>query len=151
MQWLCSHVDHDSHDCLIWPFSKLANGYGLVASDDGRVLAHRLMCEMAHGSPPLTNHEAAHSCGKGHLGCVHPQHLRWATHADNMSDMVEHGTHTRGERQPTHKLSEGEVIDIRSLYARGSISQRALADMFRIGQAQVGRIIRRERWAWLDR
>lgn len=149
-QWLRDHVGYDEDVCLIWPFSKMASGYGLVKDDVKRVLAHREMCRLVHGEPPSDEHEAAHSCGNGHLGCVNPKHLRWATHAENMADTLIHGTHTRGERQPTHKLTEAEVLKIRSLYAGGNVSQDELGRRFGVGQAQVGRIIRRERWAWLE-
>lgn len=149
-RWLQRHVEHDGDECLIWPFSKHDGGYGLVRVGDKRALAHREMCRRAHGEPPSPRHEAAHSCGNGHLACVNPNHLRWDTHQGNMADTLEHGTHTRGERQSTHKLTETEVRSIRAIYASGVASQDALARKFGIGQAQVGRIIRRERWGWLE-
>lgn len=150
LQWLISHIGNSSDECINWPFSKLANGYGVVQVDGVRVLAHREMCRRAHGEAPTEHHEAAHSCGKGHLGCVNKSHLRWATHAENMSEIIVHGTHTRGERQPMHKLTRDEVIEIRSRYARGNVSQALLAKSFGVCQTQIGRILRGERWAWLD-
>lgn len=149
-KWLNDHVAHDGDDCLPWPYSKMDTGYGLVKGEGPRLLAHREMCRLANGEPPTPKHEAAHSCGNGHLGCVNPKHLRWDTHQGNMADVVAHGTHTRGERQPTHKLTEGEVLEVRAMYAAGDVSQAELARNFGVGQAQIGRIIRRERWAWLE-
>lgn len=149
-RWLQRHVRYSADECLIWPFSKGSRGYGRVQIGEQKLPAHREMCARAHGDPPTPKHEAAHSCGNGHLGCVNPRHLRWDTHQGNMSDTLEHGTHTRGERQPTHKLTEADVRSIRVAYAGGTVSQQALACKFGIGQAQVGRIIRRERWAWLE-
>lgn len=149
-QWIVDHVAHDGNACLIWPYSAIASGYGLVKGGGKRLFAHREMCQLANGEPPSSEHEAAHSCGNGHLGCVHPKHLRWDTHQGNMGDILLHDTHTRGERQPTHKLTEAEVLTIRSLYGSGNISQVQLARQFGVGQVQIGRIIRRERWAWLE-
>jgi hypothetical protein len=54
--------------------------------------AHRLMCQLAHGDPPTPDHIAAHSCGRGHEGCVNPNHLSWKTYSENELDKRVHGT-----------------------------------------------------------
>lgn len=101
-KWLLAHVDHQGDDCLIWPRWRGGNGYGFVVasvvgsskavkSGQMNIVASRAMCILAHGDPPTDAHLAAHLCGNGHLGCVHPQHLRWATQAENMADKVLHG------------------------------------------------------------
>jgi hypothetical protein len=51
-----------------------------------REAAHRAMCRLIHGNPPTPKHQAAHSCGNGRRGCVHPGHLRWATDAENRAE-----------------------------------------------------------------
>lgn len=72
--------------CVTWPYSKCTNGYGQVAINGKKVLTHRISCERLNGPPPTPQHEAAHSCGNGHLGCVSPWHLRWLTHAENTAE-----------------------------------------------------------------
>jgi len=75
LAWLKERVAYDGEECLIWPFSGNHQGYGHLGYFGKVVKAHRLMCILAHGEPPTPEHHAAHSCGRGHLGCVHPGHL----------------------------------------------------------------------------
>lgn len=76
----------EGSECLFWPFPTISNGYPVLWRDGGSVYAHRIVCEHRYGPPPTPEHEAAHSCGNGHLGCVHPGHLRWATQIENAAD-----------------------------------------------------------------
>lgn len=75
----------------------------------------RIMCRMAHGQEPSDDHEAAHSCGNGHLGCINPKHLRWATPKENASDKLIHGTAIRGEDHYGAVLTEELVRKIRAM------------------------------------
>ena len=134
-------------ECLIWPYHKVGNGYGALKRNGHHKQVHRLACEARHGPPPTPEHDAAHSCGKGHYGCCNPNHLRWATHTENCADRLTHGTHTRGERNGMAKLSEAEVLEIRAL--RGAMPQREIAVHFGISASLVGDIHRGGRWAWL--
>lgn len=81
--WLKSHVWHAGPECLIWPFCTNHQGYGQLGYFGKVVKAHRLMCILAHGEPPTPQYHAAHSCGNGHLSCVHPEHLFWKTPTQN--------------------------------------------------------------------
>jgi hypothetical protein len=86
-------IGHDSDSCILWPFSRYANGYGSVWFEKALTGAHRLMCRLAHGEPSAAGLQAAHSCGR--QLCVNPQHLRWATQAENEEDKILHGTAPR--------------------------------------------------------
>lgn len=141
-RWLEAHVDYDGDGCLIWPFSRLASGYGNL----GREGAHRYMCRLINGPPPTPGHEAAHSCGRGAEGCVDPRHLRWATRLENAGDRALHGTLRRGERGPCAKLTQADVDDLRRRYSAGGATHRQLAAIFGINQSQVSRILARKRW-----
>ena len=134
-------------ECLIWPYARSSSGYGHVRQNGRMQLVHRLACEAIHGSPPTPEHEAAHSCGKGHKGCCNPRHVRWATHAENHEDRLLHGTHNRGERCGAAKLNESDVLKIRAL--RGKMLQREIAEKFGVDQSQVSNIYRGESWGWL--
>ena len=146
-RWAEAHVSYDKEGCLTWPFGTDRNGYGRLTAS-GPCSAHRFLCEAAHGPPPSPHHEAAHLCGNGHLACVNPRHLRWATHKENEADRLIHGTRIRGERQGTAKLTETCVREIRSL--RGLIPQHKIAKQFSISQACVSMIVNRQLWAWLE-
>jgi len=147
LKWLEQHKDYRGDQCLIWPFGKDHNGYGLLKYGAHHTGAHRVMCILAHGEPPEDMTDAAHSCGKGHTGCVHPQHLVWKTRKANHADKVEHGTHNRGERQHMAKLTEDDVLHIRAM--KGKVLQRELAAEYGVGQMQICRIQAGKNWAWL--
>lgn len=142
--WLEAHASFDGDDCLTWPFAVNDKGRGQVKLRGKHVPASRYMCELAHGKPPTPEHEAAHSCGKGHQGCVNPKHLRWATSVENKADMVEHGTRIRGEKCWNARLTESAVLAIREF--AHTMSKPAIASMFGIDTYHVTRIIRGERW-----
>ena len=147
--WIASvATPWDNDDCLIWPFSRHPAGYGAVRGNGQEFLAHRLICEAVYGPAPDGARIVAHSCGKGHLGCVNPRHLRWATHAENTEDMRKHGTMKVGRDCSWAKITERDVLEIRRLAPE--ITQRALAAKFGISLAQVNRIIHRKRWDWLQ-
>lgn len=95
-------------ECIIWPFARLANGYANWMG----IPASRAVCKIKYGEPPFSGAEAAHSCGKGHGGCVNPHHLRWATHSENMLDKREHGTNYCGARHHGTKLDDETVLRI---------------------------------------
>lgn len=144
--WLNAHKNFTGDDCLIWPFGRGQRGYGKIGAKRSTKFAHRLMCEYRHGPPPTAKHEAAHSCGRGHLGCVNPQHLSWKTRLENCADMQVHGTVIRGERQWKTKLTTVEVIAIRS--SKG-LSRKELAEKYGVHRFTIGNILRRSTWGWL--
>jgi len=145
--WLRSHATHDEPGCLIWPFSK-GKKYGHVTFDGRKTTPHRAMCELVNGPPPSASHEAAHDCGKGHEGCVHPGHLRWDTSKGNHADRLIHGTHTRGERNGWAKLDRENVREIRRLH--GVVKMKEIAERFGVHIGTVEKIIAGRAWAWLD-
>ncbi len=143
--WIEEHTTYDGDDCLIWPFQRAQeSGVAMVKFKGKQGPATRVMCEMAHGKPPTPQHEAAHSCGKGHLGCISPKHLRWATHTENLADQLQHGTRIRGEKQHFAFLTENIVMEIRAL--AGSMPQAAIARRFCLRPQHVGKIINRKLW-----
>lgn len=148
-QWLLQHVEHDGDGCLIWPFARLSSGYGTVEWDGNTVTAHRQMCRLAHGEPPTTKHNAAHNCGNGFLGCIHPKHLRWATPSENEMDKVAHGTDARGERNGFHKLTAADVAYIRQTYRRGVVTMQSLADQLGVNKTAINKVLKGDSWGWL--
>jgi hypothetical protein len=142
--FMLSALSYDGDECLIWPFGRNEKGYGNVTHKGGRGYAHRFICEEAHGKPPSPTHEAAHSCGKGHLGCITKRHLRWATPQENSDDRAVHGTVPQGEKVYNAKLTDADVTYIRS--KSGVISQTQLAYMFGVTQSTVRAAIIRKSW-----
>jgi hypothetical protein len=115
IQWIRDHQDYEHKDwCLMWPFYRL-RGYGSFGYLGKSYYAHRFMCELVHGKPPTPDHQAAHSCGNGHLGCVNPHHLSWKTQSENQLDCREHGTQAKNKRGTRGKLTMAIADQIRAL------------------------------------
>lgn len=127
--WLHDHAEYESDDCLIWPFKRdKKSGMGQVLFQGTHMSASRAMCILAHGKPPTPHHQAAHSCGKGHEGCVNQKHLRWALPYENFQDCIKHGTRrllSDEQKNEIRKLAETTpIIKIAKQYgfAQSSIS-----------------------------
>lgn len=140
-------LSYEGDECLTWPYG-CTNGYARMSLGGKMRSVPRLICEHRHGPPPTPQHDAAHSCGRGHLGCVAQHHLSWKTRAENLADQIDHGTHHRGERQWLSKLTRSDVRQIRSL--RGERKQCEIAAQFNISKQHVSAIMKRTTWAWLD-
>lgn len=112
LAWIKTHLKWEKDDCLLWPFGRTSNGYGELKYKGKMIGAHVLMCKLAHGEKPDDKEMVAHSCGKGHLGCVNPNHLRWATGKENAADKIIHGTDIKGEGIPWSKLKNEDVVEI---------------------------------------
>jgi len=134
LAWIKQNVAHDGADCLIWPFGK-CNGYGVFGYDNKVHYAHRYMCELVHGPCPGEEYEAAHECGRGHLGCVNPGHIKWKTRSENQIDRNLHGTQNRG-RFP--RLTEKQAEEIRAL--KGKLPQRVIAERYNTSRSNVSLI-----------
>ena len=131
-RWLAAHLDHQDREfCLMWPFSLASNGYGQIGRD--RHIPHRLMCEHRHGPAPTEKHQAAHSCGKGHEGCVNPWHLNWRTPAENQVERYEQS----GPVSRT-KLTDDQADEIRSLKGKEIITWTA--KLFGVSEANIRQI-----------
>lgn len=134
--------NYSGDDCLIWPFAK-TSGYAVL----GRSQLHRRVCIEENGPPPTKSHQAAHSCGKGHLGCVNRHHLRWATPVENNADKRIHGTHIRGSLHGAAKITEEQAKLIMAL--KGKLSQPKIAQKFGIARSTVNNVHNGMCWAWL--
>lgn len=146
LEWLKRSFAAPTDECVAWPFSRNPQGYGYLRFNNRTQLAHRVACELAHGDP-APGMDAAHSCGKGHDGCVNPRHLRWDTRSGNFSDKLRHGTANRGERNSLAKLTRDDILRIRSL--RGAVTQKQIADEYGIDPSNVSKIQTGVSWFWL--
>lgn len=134
-------------ECLPWPFERNSKGYGRVRISGRRIAAHRVVCEIVRGPPPANDYDAAHSCGNGHLGCVNPRHVRWATRRDNMNEKNVHGTMARGERNGNASMDEATVLAVKRMV--GTMTQTEIATRLGITRSAVRDIKLGKCWAWL--
>jgi hypothetical protein len=140
IRWMREHVSHEGDECLIWPMSRHPTGYGNVSVDGIIYYSHRYMCELAHGPAPTPEHEAAHSCGRGHDGCVHPGHLSWKTPAENQADRKVHGTDERALHQRSWRITREQREEIVAL--KGRMTQREIANRYGISFQSVSHLHR---------
>jgi hypothetical protein len=131
-------------ECLVFPFSRDDYGYGKMRRDGGNIGVHVVVCEARNGPKPSPRHEACHSCGNGHLGCVNPSHLYWGTRRDNVGDAIAHGTAHRfapisGASAPAAKYSDEQVSKVRELLADGT-AQTRIAKITGVSQSHISRI-----------
>jgi DNA-binding XRE family transcriptional regulator len=143
--WIEEHAGFSGDECLVWPFATFSNGYGAVNDDPRGRVASRVMCWRAHGAPPTPEHEAAHSCGNGHLGCVHQGHLSWKIPVVNAEDKIAHGTVNGGARNGGAKLTEDRVRHVRQMLGNG-YSQQLIAKWMGVSRSTITRIATGVSW-----
>lgn len=146
-------------DCWEWT-GPTVTGYGVISVNKRSYKAHR-MSWMIHNGPIPDGLFICHHCDNRR--CVRPDHLFIGTASDNMRDMTAKGRHPyrygddhparkdgtflpRGEANGQSKLTADTVRMIRAEYARGGVSQQAIADRVGVSQAVVSAIILRKVW-----
>lgn len=97
-----------------------------------------------HGLPPFDGAEAAHR--NGDRADNRPDNIRWATHAENEADKIDHGTLMVGSRHTNSKITEGDVIAMRARRKAGETLD-AIASDFGICFQNVDLICRGKTWA----
>lgn len=126
---------------VLQPWIDGRTGYPTVSLCDGerahKRTVHSLVCEAFHGPAPSPVHEVAH--GDGHRANCRASNLRWATHAENMADMLLHDTHIRGVRHPGAKLTDNDVILIRAAKGPRGIQTR-LAERYGVSVSLISLI-----------
>ena len=109
-----------SGECWVWTANRDKDGYGRI----GRIRAHRFSYELHNGSIP-SGAWVLHHCDNP--PCVNPVHLYAGTVTDNNRDTVRRGHHVnappvlRGEQNPRARLSEQQVMEIRTRRAAGEM------------------------------
>ena len=136
-------------DCWVWTAARNGlKGYGVMMFRRGgkhvKIYPHRLSYRIHNNKWPAE--ACCHSCDN--RLCVNPEHLFSGTIADNNRDMMAKGRNmpTIGASRPTAKLTEAEVLEIRSLYESETYSQRGLATIFGISKSVVWGIVNRVYW-----
>lgn len=149
LRWIEDHANYQGEDCIRWPFSMTEDGPSTIVFEWRHVTAGRVMCILAHGSPPTPEHETAHSCGNGHLGCMNRRHLRWATAQENQLDAIKHGTQTGlryfGSAHFMAKLDEEKVRTISALMHTG-LGNAEIARRFGVEPSTISSIRRGRTW-----
>lgn len=129
----------DTDDCILWPYSRTAAGYGQLSwPGSGRPQhAHRLVLELASGPPPFEGAHACHAAEVCHTpACCNPRHLRWDTNLANALDRAKDGTEVKGEEVHNSKLTEDDVRFIRLSPLMG----KELAERFGVSKTTISQV-----------
>lgn len=145
-RWLYSHAEYRGDGCLTWPFSTREDGYGNVRFSGTEMYAARAMCLIVHGDPTEDGMHAAHECGKGKSGCVHPQHVYWATPSENLADKLRHGTSNRGKGKI---LTEDIVRRAKQLHADG-MRTSDIARELQVRYRTLRNVFDGKSWTWVQ-
>lgn len=149
--WLRAHVDFSGDECLIWPFIRHSNGRALIRIDGDLSSAGPVMCQLAHGDPPVDGMRASYSCGNRLGGCVNPRHLSWATRKEISGSATQQlrapYEHARGSRHGRSKLTEDDVHKVRELSK--TMTGAEIARMLGVTGTCISLILSGKSWAWL--
>lgn len=74
------------------------------------------------------------------------KNLSWGTRQENIDDKDTLGRTTRGSQQGSAKLTEDRVLLLRKLHASKSYTLEQLAEMFKVAECTIFRIVHRESW-----
>lgn len=140
---------YEGDDCLTWPYAKSSKGYAHMRHEGETRLVSRLVCERVHGPAPTSDHEAAHSCGRGDQACVTKGHLSWKTPVGNWADRHDHGTDNRGVTNGRAKLTPENVREIRKLLA-DDMPTADVARRFAVDYGTIKQIVTGKAWGWLQ-
>ena len=107
---------------------------------------HKLVLEAFIGPRP-PGMECCHQDGDPKNNYL--KNIKWGSYSENRSDMIRHGRSTRGEKQPTSKLTELDVYCIRDWLRDGRWSQVIIADCFGVHSSSISAIKHGKNWGWL--
>ena len=135
--------DGGNDECWEWSAGK-CSGYGSVRSKGKHEYAHRIAWALTFGQVPDGLH-VLHRCDNP--PCCNPAHLFLGTNLDNIKDKVSkrRATAPAGSQSPNAKLTEDDVIDIRTVRAFGA-SYGALAKAYGVARCTIINIVLRRAW-----
>lgn len=145
--------------CWLWIGKSFHTfGYGLfrLPSLQNWVHAHRFLYFVTNGDIP-NGLFVCHNCPTGdNPRCVNPRHMFLGTSGDNARDRERKGRHPHpptwagiGELNPKAKMTDRLVVEARTRYAHGGISQAQLGREYGMSQAMMNKIILSRHWSHL--
>lgn len=138
-------IKGDISACWNWK-SAATPRYGIIWANGGNVYAHRLSYEIYVGEIPEKMY-VCHRCDN--TLCVNPNHLFLGTPMDNVIDKVQKGrmADQRGDKNPSSKLTESNVIKILSLINNSDKTYKEIGEIFGVGFDTISDIVNRKTWS----
>lgn len=121
--------------------------WGTTLKVDGKrvdVTIHRLVAESFIPNP-FDKSQVNHKDGNKNNNSV--ENLEWVTPSENQIHAFLQGlsNQANGEDHYNHKLSENQVLEIRSLFSKGW-NKTALSIKYNVSRANIRKIIQRKTW-----
>lgn len=136
-------VSFGTGDCWYWRASIDPIGYGTI----GTSKAHRFSWRLFKGEIPA-GISVLHKCDI--RNCVNPDHLFLGTQKDNMADCARKGRMNTwdhpGEKNPSAKLTNEEVLEMRKLFDDG-MSPKEIAKEFGVSVMTAFRAATKRSWS----
>lgn len=145
-QWFETKLVTTSTGCKEWSGCRFLKGYGVVRMNGKNVKAHRIAYELYTQKPITDGMFILHSCNNP--PCCNPQHLREGSHQENMNDKLRCGRQPRGETNGNAKLTQEQVIQIKS--NPNKLTQYQLADLYGVKRPCIAKIQRGKIWRLHD-
>lgn len=134
--------------CTEFDGVKNRKGYGQVWFESKLVGAHRKAYVLHHGLclKDIEGKVVRHMCDNP--SCVNPDHLLLGTVQDNNKDRQERGRSAKRGAHGEAKLSEEDVLFIRTFYQRGKGKMNTvfLSGKFSVTPSTINRIINGKTW-----
>ena len=146
--WSKVHRTDNPADCWEWHACKDILGYGYLRWLGKTCKAHRISWVMAFGPIP-EGMCVLHRCDNP--SCTNPAHLFLGTQIDNCRDRhakgrTSHISRNAGESHGLSKLTEADVVAIRTRKAAGDTNTR-LAREYGVSRRAVNFIVTRTNWS----
>lgn len=137
-----------SEVCWEWLGLKRPNGYGYFTANKVLYSAHREVYKLKKGDIP-NGLIVLHTCDNP--PCVNPEHLILGTSKDNSEDMVRKGRSNKGEDRYNSKLTNIDVLEIRSIYRNVKYGKRTkmrhiLAEEFNVSPVTIKFVVENRNW-----
>jgi hypothetical protein len=119
----------------------VSGGYKAVSlGRNNSKIIHRLVAKTFLGTPPQGKNLVLHGDRDRANNCI--GNLRYGSHLDNSNDAKMHGTRVQGERQHAAKLTEQDVLFIRT----STLSVPALAQKYSVTRQCIHLVQKRKNW-----
>lgn len=129
-------------DCWEWQQNRHSFGHGFLNYRRKQYQAHRVAYEL-HFGPIPEGLDCLHKCDNP--PCCNPAHLFLGTQGDNNVDRSKKGRSARGSKVHSAKLTETDVVAIRSMRANGATIV-GLAKLYGLSETHTAGIIARRKW-----
>jgi hypothetical protein len=144
-------------DCWEWvgAGAKTKHGYGRIRVNEKMRQVTHVAWELTYGESVPTELVMRHNCDNPL--CVNPRHLLVGTRSESVLNAIakgrfklnltpQEGRKFSDEFNPSRKLTQSEVDEIRSRYKDGNVFQRELALEYKVTRANIGLIVRGKTW-----